>query len=478
MLFVKQGIAKRPKESLTVGEGVEKERTSLPRMLLRWAIQFAVVVVVLAAVLVCWYCRAAIYHRYYLFPKQEAAWEQIRAARQEVALDDGWTEYRGVCHSHSELSHDSEVKFPDILRAAKTADINFICMTDHSREGKADYSWGWKGLHDGVLFVRGFEMNYGYMPWGLPDYTVLSTDTDPGTLAEQIAAKGGVLFYAHSEEERDWELPQLTGMEIYNIHTDVKDEGDTDVYLRAILPDLALSLRKYPDQTFRLLFDRQTAILQHWDELNNTRKVVGIAASDAHQNSGIRGIYTADGKLMIRDTGPKGGSKLPLNFFTRGILRLCFGPLEPDRQLFRIELDRYDRSLRFVNTHVLARELTEAGILDALRSGRVFIAFDMICDARGFTFLAEAPGAKSVMGEEIPLQDGLALRAASPVPCRFTLLRNGKNVEQREGRTYEFAVKEPGNYRVEAELQIAGEWTPWVYVNPIRVVAKTTPANA
>jgi hypothetical protein len=449
---------------------VTVKKGSRLRLVLRWAIQFVVVVVVLGALVLTYFFWGALKNRFNVFPRQAAAWEQIRAARQEVALDDGWTEYRGVCHSHSELSHDSEMKFPDILHAAKIADINFMCMTDHAREGKADYSTGWKGLHDGVLFVRGFELNYGFMPWGLPDDTVLTNDTDPDTLAEQIASKGGVLFFAHSEEEREWDLPTLNGMEIYNIHTDVKDEGDTDVYLRKLLPDLLLSLRKYPDQTFRLLFDRQTEILKHWDELNATRKIVGIAASDAHQNSGIRGIYTANEKLMIRDTSPKGGDEIDLNPITRGLLRLFFGPLEPGKQLFRVEVDKYDRSLRFVNTHVLARELSEAGLMDALRSGRVFVAFDMLADARGFTFLVEANGAKAVMGEEVPLTEGAMLRAASPVPCRFTLMHDGKQIEQREGRSFEYALKEAGNYRVEAELSIAGEWTPWVYANPIRVL--------
>lgn len=455
-----------------MSESTPKQK-SWPRLLLRWAVQFVVVIVVLGAIVLAFFFRGALYNRFVRFPNEAAAWEAIRAARHEVALDDGWTEYRGVCHSHSELSHDSEVKFPDILRAAQVADIDFICMTDHAREGKADYSWGWKGLHDGVLFVRGFELGHGFMPWGLPDDTVLSTDTDLFTMADEIAAKGGVLFFAHSEEEREWDLPQLNGMEIYNIHTDVKDEGEVDRFLKTIAPDLLLSLNTYPDQTFRLLFDRQIDILKRWDELNMQRKVVGIAASDAHQNSGIQGFYTEDGKLRIRDTGPdkKGGGGTALNFFTRGLLRLCFGPLEPGKQLFRIEMDKYDRSLRFVNTHVLARELTEPGILDALREGRAFIAFDMIADARGFTFLAEGNGTKAVMGEEISVGNGLALRAASPAPCRFTLLRNGDVVEQKEGRAYEFAVKDPGIYRVEAELSILDEWTPWVYTNPIRVIA-------
>ena len=30
--------------------------------------------------------------------------------------------------------------------------------------------------------------------------------------------------------------------------------------------------------------------------------------------------------------------------------------------------------------------------------------------------------------------------------------------------------KGPGKYRVEAELDILGVWTPWVYTNPIEVI--------
>ncbi|MDZ4859443.1 MAG: hypothetical protein SGI88_10730 [Candidatus Hydrogenedentes bacterium] len=452
---------------------LQPKKRSWFRLLLRWTIQFVLVVLILGTFVLAFFFRGALYNRFYQFPRQADAWAQIAASRQYVTLDDGWPEYRGVCHSHSELSHDSEVKHPDILRAAKIADINFICMTDHATDGGvADYSKGWRDLHDGVLFIRGFELGHGYMPWGLPDDTILSKDTDPATLAEEIAAKGGVLFFAHSEEERDWELPQLNGMEIYNIHTDVKDEGYENGMagvLRNMGGDFLFSLGKYPDQTMRLLFDRQMDILKHWDELNMERKVVGITASDAHQNFGFRGSYTDDGNLRFRDTSPDEGDIIELNWFTRSLLRLFFGPLESGRQLFRVDLDRYERSLRFSNTHILARELTEPAVIDALRSGRVFVGFDMLADARGFTFLAEANGAKAVMGEEIPMQTGLTLRAESPVPCRFTLVHNGVYGETRESRNFDAAVTEPGIYRIEAELFIVNEWVPWVYTNHIRV---------
>ena len=39
-----------------------------------------------------------------------------------------------------------------------------------------------------------------------------------------------------------------------------------------------------------------------------------------------------------------------------------------------------------------------------------------------------------------------------------------------EGKAeFEYAVKEPGPYRLEAWLQLDGEWRPWVFANPIYV---------
>ena len=47
--------------------------------------------------------------------------------------------------------------------------------------------------------------------------------------------------------------------------------------------------------------------------------------------------------------------------------------------------------------------------------------------------------------------------------------RNGTVVRQTNGRTLEAPVTEPGNYRVEAWLSIAGEDMIWVLSNPVYV---------
>jgi hypothetical protein len=436
------------------------------RRILKWAVVGVVCLLLVAAIALAVAFRGALHNRFVRFPREARAWQAIREARSDVAIDDGWNEYRGVCHSHSELSHDCMVPFEEILRVMKETERDFICMSDHCDEGKADYSRQWKGLKDGVLFVRGYEMGYGFMPFGLPDGTVLQKDEDVEVLAQQIEDLGGLLFFAHTEEDRRWDLPQLDGMEIYNIHTDTKDEGEI---LSVLLPDIVLSYGRYPDQVFRLFFDRQTAILENWDRLNQERKIVGIGANDCHQNNGFVGTFTEEGKLLVEDTSPDTIGEYDLNVLSRLALRVMFGPLEPGRELFRFQLDPYERMTRYVATHVLAPELTEEALLDSLKEGRVFVGFDMLADCRGFVYLAEDGAQRAVMGESLPFREGVRLKAASPHACRFTVLRNGEPVHHEEGTELDWQPDKPGKYRVEAELNILDEWTPWVYTNPLEL---------
>ena len=408
--------------------------------------------------------RGALYNRFVRFPREEAAWVQLRTERQPVTNHTGWTEYRGILHSHSKFSHDSEVPLEEILRVLKATRIDFICLSDHPIAGRADFDLQWRGLREGKLFIPGFEMKDGIMPFGVASGVVLSNQTDSAILAKQISENGGLLFYAHSEEPRDWERSELVGMEIYNIHTDFKRNRNGLINL---LPDLLINQRKYPEQVLRTIFRRPTDLLEHWDELNQKRHLTGIAGNDAHQNVGLRGFYTAADTLRIEDTSPKTIKEFKLNWLTRWIVRSWFGPLEPNRQLFHVQLDPYERSARFVNTHVLAQFLSEPSVLEALRAGRVFVGFDMVADSSGFTWTASAGTNQVVMGESMSFSPETRLQAASPLPCRFTILKDGVRCLQQEGRAIDWRPPGPGKYRVEAELNIVNEWIPWVYANPI-----------
>jgi hypothetical protein len=65
-----------------------------------------------------------------------------------------------------------------------------------------------------------------------------------------------------------------------------------------------------------------------------------------------------------------------LNFFTKTLLRLFPGPLESGGEVFHVQLDPYERMVRFVGNHILAKELTEEALLESFKQGRVFISFD------------------------------------------------------------------------------------------------------
>jgi hypothetical protein len=451
-------------------EPATRSRGGRARRWLRRLTKSAAVLAILLATALAFWLRGAIYNRFVRFPREEAAWRALRAKREPVLEPAGWKEFRGILHNHSHFSHDSEVPFEDILAALKTARLDFISMSDHCVAGRADFSVQWRGLHAGKLFIPGFEMKDGFMPIGVASGVVLSNSADSAALARETVAGGGLLFYVHPEEPREWDRPELAGMEIYNLHSDFKRQpGGLDALWRVQLPNLLLNLHRYPDHLYRQAFHRPTEFLQRWDDLSRTRHITGIAGNDCHQNVGFRGFYTPSGTIRVEDTSPKTLKELKLNWFTRLLARLALGPLEPGRKLFHAQLDPYERSARFVNTHVLARELSEAAIMDSLRAGRVFVGFDTIADSSSFNWLASDGTGQSIMGESRPLASDTRLRALSPIPCRFTLVKDGRVAGQLEGRAADWPGSGPGKYRVEAELSILGEWTPWVYANPIQL---------
>lgn len=430
-----------------------------------WLARGSLALAALVILIALFWLRSALYHRIVGFPEDQAGRDALRAMRLPTAPLDDWREYRGVVHSHSELSHDCDVPFPEILQVLKDTGSDFICLSDHCDDGKADFGRQWRGLHAGKLFIPGYEMKQGLMPFGVTSNVVLDNRWNDTQIAQTVVTNGGLLVYAHPEEPRLWNRPELAGMEIYNTHADFKDEGRSA--LLRLLPELLVNQRRYPDQVFHLLFDRPQANLKRWDELNRDRHVTGVGGNDCHQNAGVRLVSTAHGTLRLEDTSPKILREFELNGLSRAMAQLTFGPLTPERVLFHVQFDPYARMARHVGTHVLARELTEPAILEALRAGRAFVGFDLLADTTGFQWFAERGTERALMGGELPYGPAVRLVARSPVPSRFTVVRNGVSVLQREGRAIEWAPPGPGKYRVEAEVRLRSAWLPWVYANPI-----------
>ncbi|HOJ68809.1 MAG TPA: hypothetical protein PLH06_08425, partial [Candidatus Hydrogenedentes bacterium] len=75
------------------GSNVSRPRPSLLRRLLRWTIRGLLVLVAILVVLFVAVFHRALYNRFSLFPRQQAAWETIRANHMPVAISTGYKEY-------------------------------------------------------------------------------------------------------------------------------------------------------------------------------------------------------------------------------------------------------------------------------------------------------------------------------------------------------------------------------------------------
>ncbi len=439
-----------------------RRRRGLRRWLIRLLGVGACIVVVFAVALL----GVPIYDRYVTYPALARQLAAVRAQAEPVELDDGWTEYRAVVHAHSELSHDSEIPFPQILAAAQEAKVDAMFMTDHCIDRKADFSLQWTGMHAGVRFVRGWELRNGLLVWALPPTQVLDCEQPIAQTVAQVKAQGGLSAFCHTEEPRPYELTDVASMEIYNLHTDFLDER-----LAGVLPGLILNSARWPEFAIRKLYDHQDAILALWDAQNRTRLMVGVGAADAHQNLGLRATYTEDGHFRLRQSSGKPLLDWKPGILTRPLLEGLLGPLVPGRELLRVDLDPYALSLRYVNTHLLAHDDSEASLLDALGKGRAFVAFNLVADAKGFVLLAEGGGQRATLGESAELSPDLALHGAAPLPARWTVRRDGEVVASSEGRSLHWAIRQPGSYRVELALKVGDAWVDWIYANPIRVRA-------
>jgi acetyl esterase/lipase len=129
-------------------------------------------------------------------------------------------------------------------------------------------------------------------------------------------------------------------------------------------------------------------------------------------------------------------------------------------------------AFRNTSTHILARELTETGILTSLAQGHAYVAHDWLCDPTGFTLFAANFLGVFDMGDTVPMGAiaGVAtLQASVPLPAHLRLIHNGAVVAEARDSKISYAAREAGAYRLEAWLTAGGEERPWIFSNPIYV---------
>ncbi len=391
----------------------------------------------------------------------------LRSQWQKVARSGPHEDYRANLHVHSAWSHDSRGTIQEIVTAAKTAGTRVLMFTEHPADHYDYYHDGHRGLRDGVLLVPGAESG-GFLAYPKKSLRGLGKGT-PQEFADLVRRTDGLIFLSHLEERMSWNIRGLTGTEIYNTHANFKDEKKLIAALRNPLWLLgAVDLfRKYPQEAFSALHAYPTDYLRRWDQLCAAAPHTGVAANDAHQNVGLTIRLLDDANVRLEDALGKKLIELPVSDFAP--LQALTKNKKKGDVIFQLVLDPYAISLRHVGTHLLMPRLDEKEVWQALEAGRAYVAFDWLADATGFDFAAHAPKHRYEMGQSFPFDKDLKLRAQAPLPVRWKLLRQGQIVNEDKGRAFEAAIAEPGIYRVEAWLDIAGEPMIWILSNPIYI---------
>lgn len=333
---------------------------------------------------------------------------RLNFARQRKSLPrlGVYNDYRAVMHVHAEDADHTKGTRAEVLTAAKATGVSVVMFTDH-RGPKPET---WSGMRDGVLFIPGSEDDH---------------------LLRFPSSAGDLRFLSHLEEVPDAKSDGFQGMEIYNRHTDAKDEKAFDDYFRAAMKNpvewasLVKRFDRFPDEVFAAGTDYLDSFISKWDVENAAHPFTGVAANDSHKNQTFNGVT----------------------------------------------FDPYEVSFRNASTHILARDLSEAAIRESLRNGRAYVSHDWLVDPTGFAFGAVNNNGVYDMGDRAPMIARTRLMATLPIAANIRIIHKGATVAEANDSAINFTPTEPGAYRLEAWLPVDGEMRPWIYANPVYLEA-------
>jgi hypothetical protein len=329
--------------------------------------------------------------------------------------------FKGVIHVHTHLSHDSRGTEDEIVVAAKSAGLDFVMLTDHSTPEV--FAQGGTHDRDGVLLIRGAEIRCDgrtILAAGLDRY-IDSQAMNCAEVSAAVVKEGGVPLASHPSRSTHWDDASLSGVEVWDLYDEAKDAGWRYV---AWALDILFWYDAYPDEILSRVVRRPDQALAAYDAQTTRRRLTAVGTPDAHQNI---------------------------------------------RVLWR-QLDPYPLSFRLVPVYLFAAERTRDALLDALRNGRAYFAFEVFRPAPNFAFRARDVGGNVwSMGDEVPVAQGLTVEVHAPAPGRITVLRNGQRLARTEGDRLSVPVDVAGAYRAEVDISVQGRWRPWIFSNPIYV---------
>lgn len=133
------------------------------------------------------------------------------------------------------------------------------------------------------------------------------------------------------------------------------------------------------------------------------------------------------------------------------------------------QLDLSKLLFRRSSLHVLARDLSVAEVQRSLEDGRTYESEDWLCETAGFYLWASNNQGVYEIGDQVPLFGGTRLQARLPVEAKVKIFRGIQLVEEKMAQDLNLGVKDPGDYHLEAELEVAGQWLPWIKTNVLRM---------
>ena len=349
---------------------------------------------------------------------------------------------RGAIHIHTRQS-DGSGTVDQIAAAAARAGLQFVVLTDH---GDATRSPEFPAYHHGVLCIDAVEVSTSeghVVALGLTARAPYRLGGEARAVIEDVARLGGVSFAAHPDSSKpslrwdDWEAP-FDGVEWLNGDSEWRDEPPLS---------LARALLTYPlrqAETMAALFDNTGEVLRRWDEMTLRRRVVALAAADAHASLGLTEGTNAYGDRSL----------------------LALPGYEPIFRSFSVSLPE----LRLTGDP----DADAGAVVREIRSGHLFSSIDALAAPARLTFSATSGGQTAQQGDDLRLAGPVSIQVNTSAPpgARIDLMRNGSRLSSTVGGALRFdAPAEPGVYRVEVHLsKAAGErGVPWLLSNPIYV---------
>jgi hypothetical protein len=327
-------------------------------------------------------------------------------------------DWKGMVHCHSYLSHDSKGTFEEIQAACERAHTDFVVMTDHQTD--ASVADGRRGMLGNTLFLVGCELR-------TPQGTVIAFPlTRPlrrwmhcAAMVQEAQRQGAILLVCHAEMWQDWNVPGLVGAEIVNLHAGAMTANPAWVLSSGLLLPSRFLMEN--------IAIADPKVFAAWDEqLELRHPFAPVGGGDAHAS--------------IKVLGPLGGT-----------------------------IADYPEVFLTISTHVLARSLEEAAIVEAVKLGRTYVSFDVFHEGSGFDFRATQGALVHLPGATVAAAPELTIAVRTPAMGRIQLLKDGAVVVERTGTTLELRAPDAGVYRVVVFTELGA---PWLFSSSIRV---TTP---